>query len=81
MRRYIGALGEDFRVELQNTETAPEDLLMRDMGEASKKRARSLAYILTMTTEGRALHKVSASLEPDNGYFIWRRFLEEWEPK
>eukprot|EP00969_Alexandrium_andersonii_P361858 15458482-Alexandrium_andersonii.AAC.1 len=51
------------------------------MGEEAKRRARSLAYILTMTTEGRALHEVSSSLEPDNGYDMWRRFLEKWEPE
>ena len=50
------------------------------MSEPQQRRARQLAFILTMHTRDRALQMITKLSDPANEFEIWRRFLEEWEP-
>ena len=50
------------------------------MIEPQKKRARQLAFMLTMHTKDRTLQMITKLSDPADGFEIWRRFLEEWEP-
>ena len=69
MRQYIAAVDEELYLELVNVEANPlREMPLAGMNEPQKRRARQLAFMLTMHTKDRALQK------------IWRRFLEEWEP-
>ena len=49
------------------------------MNEPRRRRARQLAFMLTMHTKERALQMITKLSGPANGFEIWRRFLEEWE--
>ena len=53
---------------------------MTGMNEAQKKRARQLAFMLTLHTKDRALQMITKLTDPTNGCAICRRFLKEWEP-
>ena len=68
--------------QLVDVEANPlRELLMTGMNEAQKKkRGRQLAFMLTMHTKDRALQMITKLSDPTNGFEIWRRFLEEWEP-
>ena len=50
------------------------------MNEPQKRRARQLAFMLTMHTKDRPLQMITKLSDPANGFEIWRRFLEEWKP-
>ena len=50
------------------------------MNEPQKRRARQRAFMLTMHTKDRVLNMITKLSDPVNGFEIWRRFLEEWEP-
>ena len=68
-------------MELVDVEANPlRELHMTGMNEAQKKRARQLAFMLTMHTKDRALQMITMLSDPTNGFAICRRFLEEWEP-
>ena len=56
------------------------ELPMASMSETRKKRGRQLAFMLTMHTKDRAPQMITKLRDPTNGFEIWRRFLEEWEP-
>ena len=82
MRQYTSVVDEELYVELVDVETnALRELLMTAMNEAQKKRGRQLALTLTMHTEDRALQIITKLSGPTNGFEVWRRFLEEWEPR
>ena len=50
------------------------------MNEPQTRRARQLAFMLTMHMKDRALQTITKLSDPAVGFEIWRRFLEEWEP-
>ena len=81
MRRYIVAIDDTLRQEMDAAEQAPADPIESGFTPEAKVRARKLAYIFTMFSGGGALAKVQNCVEPDNGYMIWRSFLREWEPR
>ena len=56
------------------------EMPLAGMNEPQKRRARQLAFMLTMHTKDRALQMITKLSDPANGFEIWRRFLEEWEP-
>ena len=71
MRQYIAAVDE----ELVNVEASPlREMPLAGMNEPQKRRARQLAFMLTMHTKDRALQMITKLSDPA------RRFLEEWEP-
>ena len=81
MRQYISAVDEELYVELVDVEANPlRELPLAGMNEPQKKPARQLAFMLTMHTKDRALQMITKLRDPANGFEIWRRFLEEWEP-
>ena len=81
MRQYIAALDEDLYLELVNVESNPlREMPLACVSEPQKRRARQLAFMLTMHTKDRALQMITKLSDPANGFEIWRRFLEEWEP-
>ena len=81
MRQYISAVDEELYVGLVDVEANPlRELPMTGMNEAQKKRARQLAFMLTLHTKDRALQMMTKLTDPTNGFVICRRFLEEWEP-
>ena len=79
MRQYISTVDEELQVELVGVEANPEMPLV-GMNEPQKRQARQLAFMLTMHTKGRAFQMITKLNDPANGFEIWRRFLEEWEP-
>ena len=80
MRQYIAAGDEELYLELVNVEANPlREMPVAGMNEPQKRRARQLAFILTMHTKGRALQMITKLSDPPNGFEIWRRFLGEWE--
>ena len=80
MRQHISAVDEELHVELVDVEANPlRELPLAGMNEPQKKRARQLAFMLTMHTKDRALQIITKLSDPANGFEIWRRFLEEWE--
>ena len=81
MRQYIAALDEELYLELVNVEANRlREMPLAGMNEPQKRRARQLAFMLTMHTKDRALHMITKLSGPANEFEIWRRFLEEWEP-
>ena len=81
MRQYIAAVDEEVYLELVDVEANPlRELPLAGMNEPLKKRARQLAFMLTMHTKEGALQMITKLSDPANGFEIWRRFLEEWEP-
>ena len=81
MRQYISAVDEELHVELVDVEADPlGELPLSGMNEPQKKRARQLAFTLTMHTKDRPLQMITKLSNPANGFEIWRRFLEEREP-
>ena len=78
MRQYIAAVDEELYLELVNVEANPlREMPLAGMNEHQKRRARQLAFMLTMHTKDRALQIVTKLSDPANGFEIWRRFLEE----
>ena len=81
MRQYIAAVDEELYLELVNVEADPlREMPLAGMNEPQKRRARQLAFMLTMHTKDRALQMITKLSDPANGFENWRRFLEEWEP-
>ena len=81
MRQYIAAVDEELYLELVNVEANPlRETPLAGMNEPQKRRAKQLAFMLTMHTKDRALQKTTKLRDPANGFEIWRRFLEEREP-
>ncbi|CAK0840370.1 unnamed protein product, partial [Prorocentrum cordatum] len=81
MRQYLSALDETLHAEVLDVDANPtRELTMNDMAAEAQRRARQLAFILTMHTKDVALQMVTKLPDPSNGYEIWRRFLEEFEP-
>ena len=82
MRQYIAAVDEELYLELMNVDANPlRELPLAGMNEPQKRRARQLAFMLTMHTKDRALQMITKLSDPANGFEIWRRCLEEWEPE
>ena len=78
---YIAAVDEELYLELVNVEANPlRGMPLAGMNEPQKRRARQLAFMLTMHTKDRALQMITKLSDPANGLEIWRSFLEEWEP-
>ena len=81
MRQYIAAVDEELYLELVNVEANPlREMPLAGKNEPQKSRARQLAFMLTMHTKDRALLMITKLSDPANGFEIWKRFLEEWEP-
>ena len=81
MRQYIAAADEELHLELVNVEANPlREMPLAGMNVPQKRQARQLAFMLTMHTKDRALQMITKLSDPVNGFEIWRRFLEEWEP-
>ena len=81
MRQYTAAVDEELYLELVNVEANPfGEMPLAGMNEPQKRIARQLAFMLTMRTKDRALQMITKLSDPGNGFEIWRRFLEEWEP-
>ena len=81
MRQYIAAVDEELYLELVNVEATPlREMPLAGLNEPQKRRARQLAFMLTMRTKDRALQMITKLRDPANGFEIWRRSLEEWEP-
>ena len=81
MRQHIAAVDEELYLELVNVEANPlREMPLVGMNEPQKRRARQLAFMLTMHTKDRALQMITKLSDPANGFEIWRRFLQEWEP-
>ena len=81
MRQYIAAVDEELYLELVNMEANPlREMPLAGMNEPQERRARQLAVMLTMHTKDRALQMITKLIDPANGFEIWRRSLEEWEP-
>ena len=81
MRQYIAAVDEELYLELVNVDANPlREMPLAGMNEPRKRRARQLAFMLTLHTKDRALQMITKLSDPENGFEIWRRFLEEWEP-
>ena len=81
MRQYIAAVDEELYLELVHVEANPlREMPLAGMNEPQKRRARQLAFMLAMHTKDRALQITTKLSDPSNGFEIWRRFLEEWEP-
>ena len=75
------AVDEKLYAELVDVEANPlEELSLAGMSDAQKKRAKQLAFMLMMQTKNRAIQMITRLSDPVNGFEIWRRFLEEWEP-
>ena len=69
------------RLVIHELEATPlQELPMASLSEAQKKRGRQLAFMLTMHTKDRAPQMFTKLRDPTNGFEIWRRFLDEWEP-
>ena len=80
MRHYIAAVDEVLYLELVNVEANPlREMPLAGMNEPQKRRARQLAFMLTMHTKDRALQMITKLSDPASGFEIWRRFLEEWD--
>ena len=76
----IASVDEELYLELVNVEANPlREMPLAGMNEPQKRRVRQLAFTLTMHTKDRAFMITKLS-NPANGFEIWRRFLEEWEP-
>ena len=82
MRQHVSAADEELHVENVDVEAKPpRGLPVPGMQDAAKeKRARQLAFMLTMHTQERALQMITKLSGPTKGFEICRRFLEEWEP-
>ena len=81
MRQYSAAVDEELYLQLVNVEANPlREMPLAGMNEPQKRRARQLAFMLTMHTEDRALQMITKLSDPANGFEIWKHFLEEWEP-
>ena len=81
MRQYKAAVDEELYIELVDVDANPlRELPLAGMNEPQKRRPRQLAFMLTMHTKDRALLMITKLSDPANGFEIWRRFLEEWEP-
>ena len=81
MRQYTAAVDEELHLELLNVEANPlREMPLVGMNEPQKRRARQLAFMLTMHTKDRALQMITKLSDPANGFEIWRRSMEEWEP-
>ena len=81
MRQYIAVVDEELFEELTDIEANPlREVPLTEMSDLQKRRARQLAFMLTMHTKDRALQMITKVCDPANGFEIWRRFLEEWEP-
>ena len=80
MRQYIAAVDEKL-LELVSVEANPlREMPLAGMNEPQKRRARQLAFMLTMHTKDRALQMIAKLGDPTNGFEIWRHVLEEWGP-
>ena len=81
MRQYIAAVDEELCFEFVSVEASPlRERPLAGMNEPQKRRARQLAFMLTMRAKDRALQMITKLSDPANGFEIRRRFLEEWEP-
>ena len=79
MRQYIAAVAEEHILEHVNVEANPlREMPLAGLNEHQKRRARQLAFMLTMHTKNRALQMITKLSDPANGFEIWRRSLEEW---
>ena len=73
MRQYVAAVDEELYLELVNVEANPlREMPLAGMNEPQKRRARQLAFVLTMHTKDRALHMITKLSDPANGFEIWR---------
>ena len=82
MRQYIAAV--DKRTLLGTRECGSESVARNARGRyerASEKTSETACVRAdTMHTKDRALQMITKLSDPANGFEIWRRFLEEWEP-
>ena len=75
------AVDEKLCAELADVEANPlGELSLPEMNDARKKRVEQLAFMLMMHTKNRTIQMITRLSDPLNGFEIWRRFLEEWEP-
>ena len=75
------AVDEKLYAELIDVEANPlGELSLLGMSDVRKKQAKQLAFMLMMHTKNRAIQMITKLSDPVNGFEIWRRFLEEWEP-
>ena len=74
MRQYISAVDEELYVELVDVEAkASRELPLSAMNEPQKKRARQLAFMLTMHTKNRALQMTTKLSDPTrSGDVFWK---------
>ena len=78
---YIAAVDEELHLELVNVEANPlREMPFAGMNEHQKRGARQFVFMLTMHSKNPALQMITKLSDPANGFEIWRRFLEEWEP-
>ena len=81
MRQSFAAVDEELYREFLDVEANPlREMPLAGMNEPQKRRARQLSFMLTMHTKDRALRMITKHSDPANGFEIWRRFLQEWEP-
>ena len=74
MRQYIAVVDGELYRELVNVEANPlREMPLAGMNEPQKRRARQLAFMLTMHTKDRALQTITKLSDPANGFEIWRR--------
>ena len=67
MRQYIAAVDEELYLKLVDVEANPlREMPLAGMNEPQKRRARQLAFMLTMHTKDRALQMVTKLSDPAN---------------
>ena len=75
------AVDEKLCAELADVEANPlGDLSLPGMSDTRKKRVKQLAFMLMVHTKNGAIQMITRLSDPVEGFEIWRRFLEEWEP-
>ena len=74
MRQCIAAVDEELNLELVNFANPLREMHLAGMNEPQTRRARQLAFMLTMHTKDRALQMTTKLSDPANGFEIWRRF-------
>ena len=69
MPQYVAAVNEKLHIELVDVHANPlRELPLAGMSEPQKRRARQLAFMLTMQTQDRALQMITKLSDPAHGF-------------
>ena len=80
MRVFVAALSPELRRVMDAAATMPSAITNSSLQIDEQKWSRQLYYMMSLTTNGEALHRLQ-NVSEGEGAAAWRSFSEHFEPK